>query len=113
MALSEGEDLRMIKKFRSDNFYYWKKKIDLLLTSLDLWNIVDESEELSSDDAHVNMKKKYKICKKKAFDMMALNLDDANFSHVILVIDEQKHKDLATSMRIESCSNSIIRQVWM
>lgn len=83
MALSEGETLRVIKKFRGHNFYHWKKKMKLLFTSLDLWDIVDESEVPPSDNADIKVKKEYKRHEKKAFGMIATNLDDANFSHVI------------------------------
>lgn len=60
-----------------------EKKIELLLASLDFWNIIDESEEPPSDDANIKVKKEYKCCEKKAFGMIASNFDDANFSHVI------------------------------
>lgn len=78
MASSKGEGLRVIEKFRGDNFYHWKKKMELLLASLDLWDIVDESKDPLSDNANIEVKE-YKHRERKAFEMIATNLNDANF----------------------------------
>lgn len=83
MASSEGEGLRVIEKFRGNNFYHWKVKMELLLASLDLWDIVDESEDPPSLDASPKDHKDFKRREKKAFGMIATNLDEANFSHII------------------------------
>jgi hypothetical protein len=45
MASFEGESLKVVEKFRGDNFHVWKAKMELQLSALDLWDIVDESEE--------------------------------------------------------------------
>lgn len=87
MVASEGEGLRVIEKFKGGNFYHWKKKMEHLLASLDLWDIVDESKDPLSDDGDVKVKKEYKKYERKAFGIIATNLDDANFSHVIACIE--------------------------
>lgn len=59
MDLSDNEDLKMIEKFKGENFYYWKKKMEIFLTSLELWDIVDESKDFSS--TNTSMKKKKEV----------------------------------------------------
>lgn len=83
MASSEGEGLRVIENLRGENFYHWKIKIELLLASLDLWNIVDESKEAPIIDVDMNEKKEFKCRKKKSFGLIATNVDETNFSHII------------------------------
>lgn len=45
MASFEGESARVIDKFNGQNFNFWKFKMEMVLASMDLWDIVDESEE--------------------------------------------------------------------
>lgn len=45
-----------IKKFREENYHHQNVKVDLLLASLDLWDIVSETEDLLN--IYANIKKK-------------------------------------------------------
>ncbi len=44
MALFEGKNTRVINKFNGENFNLWKFKMEMVLASMDLWEIVDGSE---------------------------------------------------------------------
>lgn len=55
----------------------------VLISSVDLWNIDDKSEEPASDNIDMNVKKEYKICKMKVLEMIAINLDIINVSYII------------------------------
>jgi hypothetical protein len=46
MALFEGESTRVIDKFNGENFNLWKFKMEMVLASMDLWEIVDGSKRL-------------------------------------------------------------------
>jgi hypothetical protein len=83
MASFEGEGLKIVEKFRGDNFHVWKAKIELLLSTLDLWKIVDESEEAPGEEASSKVRKDYHKREKKALGTIAMNLDEANFMHII------------------------------
>jgi hypothetical protein len=50
MATFENESARVIDKFKGDNFNLWKFKMEMVLESMDLWEIVEESEEPPSSD---------------------------------------------------------------
>ncbi len=41
MASFEGESTRVIDKFNGENFSLWKFKMEMVLASMDLWEIVD------------------------------------------------------------------------
>lgn len=83
MASFEGDSLRMVEKFKGDNFHHWKAKMELLLASLDLWEIVCEEEEAPGVEASIKEHKEFKRREKKAFGIIATNLDESNFAHVI------------------------------
>jgi hypothetical protein len=44
MASSDSEGLRLVEKFNGDNFSLWKFKMEMVLSSKELWDIVDGSE---------------------------------------------------------------------
>jgi hypothetical protein len=39
MALFEGESTRVVDKFNGENFNLWKFKMEMVLASMDLWDI--------------------------------------------------------------------------
>jgi hypothetical protein len=45
MALFEGESTKVIDKFNGENFNLWKFTMEMVLASMDLWEIIDGSEE--------------------------------------------------------------------
>ena len=64
MASFESEPTRVIDKFNEGNFNLWKFKIKML-ASMNLWNIVDGSEEASPSNADLKvLKDKPKTCQK-------------------------------------------------
>lgn len=65
MTSFEGESSKIVDKFRSDNFYHWKAKMELLSASLDLQKIVDEREETPSLEASIKEKKDFKNVKRR------------------------------------------------
>ena len=83
MASSEGEGLRVIQMFRGENFHQWKVRMELALAALDLWDIVQVREVGPSSSADAREHKEFQRCEKKAFGILANNLDDANFAHII------------------------------
>lgn len=57
IASCKYEDLKDTKKkLKGYNFYLLKIKIELLLTSLDLWNIVDKIKETPSIHGNIHIK---------------------------------------------------------
>ncbi len=82
MASLEGESARVIDKFHGGNFNLWKFKIEMLLASMDLWDIVDESEEAPSSNADPKVKKEYQRRVKKAMSVIGLNLADNQLAHI-------------------------------
>ena len=57
-------------------FNIWKFKIKMLLASMDLWDIVDGSEEASPSNADPKVLKEYQRRIKKAMSIITLNLAD-------------------------------------
>jgi hypothetical protein len=41
MASFEGESARVIDKFNGENFNLWKFKMEMVLASMDLWEIIE------------------------------------------------------------------------
>lgn len=64
MASSKSKAARIMKKFNGRKFNLWKFKIKML-ASMNLWNIVDGSEEASPSNADLKvLKDKPKTCQK-------------------------------------------------
>src|SRR5579875_408018 len=82
MAFLEGESVRVLEKFNGTNFNLWKFKMNLALSSMDLWEIVEGTEEAPPSDASEKDKKEYKRRVKKAMSMIGLNLVDAQLAHI-------------------------------
>ncbi len=59
MASFDGESTRVIDKFKGENFNLWKFKIEMMLAFMDLWEIVDDTEEPPSFDEDPKVKKEY------------------------------------------------------
>ena len=82
MASFENESARVIDKFKGDNFNLWKFKMEMVLESMDLWEIVDESEEPPSIDDDPKVIKDYNRRVKKAMSVIGLNLVDNQLAHI-------------------------------
>lgn len=66
MASFDSEANRIIDKFNGGNFNLWKLKIRILLIFMDLWDIVDGSEETPPSNTDPKVKKDYQRRIKKA-----------------------------------------------
>lgn len=76
MKTFKSEAARVIDKFNGENFNIWKFKIKMLLIFMDLWDIVDKSDETSPSNAYSKVLKKYQKCEKKIMSITGLNLAD-------------------------------------
>ena len=59
MATFENESARVIDKFKGDNFNLWKFKMEMVLESMDLWEIVKGFKEPPPFEDDLKMKKDY------------------------------------------------------
>ena len=82
MATYEGESARVIDKFKGENFNLWKFKMEMVLASMDLWEIVDDTEEPPSSNDDPKVKKDYERRVKKAMSVIGLNLVDNQLAHI-------------------------------
>jgi hypothetical protein len=82
MASFEGENVRVIEKFNGENFNLWKFKMEMVLASMDLWEIVDEFEEAPLSNADPKVIKEYQRCAKKAMSTIGINLVDSQLHHI-------------------------------
>jgi hypothetical protein len=76
MASFEGESARVIDKFNGENFNLWKFKMEMVLASMDLWEIVDGSKEAPPSNSDPKVIKEYQRRAKKAMSTIAINLVD-------------------------------------
>jgi hypothetical protein len=77
MASFEGTSARVINKFNGENFNLWKFKMEMVLASMDLWEIVDGSEEEPPCNSNPKDIKEYQRRAKKAMSTIAINLVDS------------------------------------
>ena len=82
MASFESEASRVIDKFNGENFNFWKFKIEMLLAFMDLWDIVDISEEALPSNADSKVLKEYQIHIKNPMFIIALNLADNQLAYI-------------------------------
>ena len=82
MASFEGESAKIIDKFNGDNFNPWKFEMEMVLASMDLWEIVDDSEEAPPSNADAKVMKDYQRRVKKATSIIGLNLVNSQFMHI-------------------------------
>jgi hypothetical protein len=71
MASFEGESARVIDKFNGENFNLWKFKMEMVLASMDLWEIVDGLEEAPPSNSDPKVIKEYQRRAKKAMSTIA------------------------------------------
>jgi hypothetical protein len=82
MASFEGENAKVIDKFNGENFNLWKFKMEMVLASMDLSEIVDGSEEAPPFNADPKVIKEYQRRVKKAMSTIAINLVDSPLDHI-------------------------------
>lgn len=82
MISFESEAARIIDKLNEGNFNLWKFEMKMLLTSMDLWDIVDGCEGTPPSNAEPKVLKEYKRHIKKAMPIISLNLANNQFVHI-------------------------------
>ncbi len=82
LASFEGESARVIDKFNGENFSFWKFKMEMVLASMDLWEIVDGFEEAPPSNADPKIIKEYQRHVKKAMSIIGINLVDSQLHHI-------------------------------
>ena len=80
MASSENDGLISVDKFGGENFNLYKFKLEMAMSTKDLWEIVDGSELPPPSTASDEVKKAYERRCKKAFAIIAMSLVLANES---------------------------------
>ena len=78
----ECEADRIINKFNGGKFNLWKFKIEMWLASMNLWDIVDRSEEPPSSNADPKVFKEYQRRVKKTLSIIGLNLVDNQLAYI-------------------------------
>ena len=82
MATFESESARNIDKFNGENFGLWKFRMEMVLSSIDLWEILDESEKPPTADADAKEIKEYNRRAKKAMSIIGLSLMNSQLAHI-------------------------------
>jgi N-glycosylase/DNA lyase len=106
MALFEGESTKVIDKFNGENFNLWKFKMEMVLASMDLWEIVDESEEAPPSNADPKVIKEYQRRAKKAMSTIAINLVDGRTTSRGARYRWRHGRHFATSTKHRACPTS-------
>jgi hypothetical protein len=63
-------------------FNLWKFKIEMLSASMDIWDIIDGSEEAPPSNADPKMKKEYERRVRKAISVIGLNLANNQLAYI-------------------------------
>jgi hypothetical protein len=74
IASSENDGLISVNNFGGENFNLYKLKLEMVMSTKDLWEIVEGSELPPSSIASDEVKKAYERRCKKAFAIIAINL---------------------------------------
>ena len=82
MASNGSESLTLVDKFNGENFSLWKFKMEMVLASKELWDIVDGSEEAPPSTADEKDQKAFDKRVKTAFAIIATNLVDKEMAHI-------------------------------
>jgi hypothetical protein len=107
MASFEGKSAKVIDKFNGENFNLWKFKMEMVLASVDLWEIVDRSKEAPPSDADPKVIKEYQRCVKKAMSTICITWWIVNFTISRGARDLRRHgRHFATSTKCEACPTS-------
>ena len=82
MASSDGDGHITLDKFSGDNFNLYKLKLEMVMSTKDLWEIVEGSELLRPFTASDEVNKTYERRCKKAFAIIATSLMDKELAHI-------------------------------
>ena len=107
MASLEDERVMVLEKFNGTNFNLWKFKMNLALSSMDLWEIVEGTEEAPPCDASDKDKKEYQRRVRNAMSRLASTWWMRNLRTSRVAKDQRKHGGcFATFMRQEAWPTS-------
>lgn len=87
MTSFKNEAVRIIDKFNGKKINVWKFIIKMLLAFMNLWDIVNGSEEPPPPNAYSKVVKKYQGRVKKAISIIGLNLVNNQLAHMKSVED--------------------------
>src|ERR1700737_2951057 len=82
MASNEGDGHITLDKFGGDNFNLYKFKLEMVMSTKDLWEIVEGTELPPPSTASDEVKKAYERRCKKAFAIIATSLVDKELAHI-------------------------------
>ena len=83
MASFESDNAKSIDKFTGENFNLWKFKLEVKFVSVDLYGIVDKSEAIPPSNVDPKIQKEYQRHVKITMSIIALNLADNQFVHIL------------------------------
>ena len=82
MAHPNSKTARVMDKFHGERFSLWKLKMEMVMASIDVWNIINKSENAPPSDADPKVLKEYERPIKKVMSIIGLNLADNQFVHI-------------------------------
>ena len=82
MTSFDSKATRIIGKFNKQKFNFWKFKFKMLLASMDLWDIVNGSDEPPPSNVDPKVLKEYQRHVKNAISIIGLNLTDNQLAHI-------------------------------
>ena len=82
MASNEGDGHIMINKFGDKNFNLYKFKLEMVISTEDIWKIVEVSVLPPPSTASNEVKKEYEWQCKKGFSIIATSLVDKALAHI-------------------------------
>ena len=107
MASSEGDGHITLDKFGGDNFNLYKFKLEMVLSTKNLWEIVEGTELPPPSTASDKVKKAYERRYKKDFAIIVTSLVDKQLAHIKGVKDRRNRgRPCATSTRPKACPTS-------
>ena len=81
MTYLESEAARVMDKYHGEKSSLWKFKMEMVLASVDLWDIVDGLEKAPPPNTDPKVLKEYQRRVKKVMSIIGLNLADNQLVH--------------------------------
>jgi hypothetical protein len=107
MTSFEGENARVIDKFNGENFNLWKFKMEMVLASMDLWEIVDGFEEAPHPMRTPKPSRSTNDAQRRPCPPLASTWWIVNFTTSRGARDPWRHgRHFVTSMRRRACPTS-------
>ncbi len=107
MASFEGESARVIDKFNGENFTLWKFKMEMVLASMDLWEIVEGPRRLHHQVQTPNSSRTTNGVQRRPCPPLPSTWWIVNFTTSRGARDQRRHgRHFATSTRRGACPTS-------